>query len=838
MSTNPVVVVSSSPRHTPTVNVRPKVRGKFLYLNDEKLIIKGVTYGTFRPGAENRQYPPKAQVRVDFAQMKANGVNAVRTYTPPPRWLLDEALAQGLWVMVGLPWEQHIAFLNDRGRAEAIKQRVREAAAECAEHPALLCYAVGNEIPASIVRWHGRGTVERFLRELYEAVKQLDPRALVTYVNFPTTEYLEIGFFDFLSFNVYLESRETLRAYLARLHTLAGDKPLLMAEVGLDSRRNGDLRQAEVLDWQLETVFSAGCAGVFVFAWTDEWYRGGFEIEDWDFGLVTRERQAKPALLAVRSAFADPFRMGRREWPFISVVICTYNGSRTLDECLSRVTRLTYPSYEVIVVNDGSTDSSAEIARRHSVKLITTDNGGLSRARNVGAAEACGDVVAYLDDDAYPDEHWLHFLALAYQEHPEWMGVGGPNLPPPGDGLVAQAVSNAPGGPLHVLVSDDEAEHIPGCNSSFRRDALLAVGGFDATFRVAGDDVDLCWRILDCGWKIGFHPGALVWHHRRNRVSTYLKQQRGYGRAEALLARKHPNKYNSFGHITWQGRVYGTGLWKAMGLTPARVYHGSWNSAPFQGLYHARSGWLATFAQAPEWYALAAVFSIMTLLGLEWRPMLLAAPVLVVTLLVPTVQLALSVGTAEFPEARSEQERRKLRLLTAFLYAVQPLARLWGRVSFGLTPWRTAYESRHWNWPRLRTATVWSEQWRASDEWLVDLHRALEPARCGGDWDDWDLEAHRGLFGAARITLAVEEHGAGKQLLRFRIVPRWPAAPFTLLALLLAAAAGAGYSRAWLSLLFFVVGALWLLGSMLRDAGTATAESWKAASKLGHPSGT
>jgi glycosyltransferase involved in cell wall biosynthesis len=817
---------------------RPEVRGKFLYAGDEKLIVKGVTYGTFRPDAEGRQFPLPAEVRADFAQMRANGVNAVRTYTPPPRWLLDEAQAQGLRVMVGLPWEQHIAFLDEPGRAEAIKRRVQEAAAECAQHPALLCFAVGNEIPASIVRWHGRRQVERFLRELYEAVKSLDPQALVTYVNFPTTEYLETGFFDFFSFNVYLESRATLRAYLARLHTLAGDKPLLMAEVGLDSRRNGELHQAEALDWQIETVFTAGCAGVFVFAWTDEWYRGGFDIDDWDFGLVTRDRQAKKALLAVRSAFADPLQAARREWPFISVVICTYNGSRTLEECLSRVVKLSYPTYEVIVVNDGSTDGSEEIARRHPVKLISTKNGGLSRARNVGAEAARGDIVAYLDDDAYPDEHWLHFLAIAYLEHPEWMGAGGPNVPPPGDGLVAQAVSNSPGGPLHVLVSDEEAEHIPGCNSSFRREALQAAGGFDPTFRVAGDDVDLCWRILDRGWKIGFHPGAVVWHHRRNHVSTYLKQQRGYGRAEALLARKHPNRYNSFGHIAWQGRVYGTGLWKAIGFAQPRVYHGSWNSAPFQGLYQPQAGLLASFAQAPEWYAIAAVMVVMTLLGLEWRPMLVAAPLLAMAILVPAIQLAMSVRRAEFPEARSDTERGKLRLLTALLYATQPLARLWGRVTFGLTPWRTPYEGRPWCWPSVRTATVWSEQWRSSDHWLVDLHKALEPVNCGGDWDGWDLEVRRGMLGAARVTMAVEEHGAGKQLLRFRIEPRLPVGPTVAFGCLVLAAAGAAYSHAWLSALFFTIAALWLVASGIRDSGVAVAESREAATGLRYPQGT
>src|SRR5437588_7775073 len=96
------------------------------------------------------------------------------------------------------------------------------------------------EIPASIVRWHGRRKLERFLERLYRGAKAEDAQGLVTYVNYPSTEYLQLSFLDFLSFNVYLESDKCLDAYLARLHNLAGGRPLVMAELGLDSSRNGE----------------------------------------------------------------------------------------------------------------------------------------------------------------------------------------------------------------------------------------------------------------------------------------------------------------------------------------------------------------------------------------------------------------------------------------------------------------------------------------------------------------------------------------------------------------------------------------------------------------------
>src|SRR6266511_893351 len=294
---------------------RPHVRGKFLYAGNRKLYVRGVTYGTFRPDEGGCEYGAALTVARDFQQMASAGLNAVRTYTVPPRWLLDLALEHGLYVMVGLPWEQHVAFLDDAGRASSIERRVREGVRACAGHPAILCYAIGNEIPAPIVRWHGRHRIEGFLERLYRAAKSEDPSALVTYVNYPSTEYLQLPFLDLVCFNVFLEQPDRLEAYLARLQNVAEDRPLVMAEIGLDSRRHGEDEQAVALSWQISTSFLAGCAGAFVFSWTDEWHRGGHDIEDWDFGLTDRERRPKPALATVREAFArTPFPPGL-SWP-------------------------------------------------------------------------------------------------------------------------------------------------------------------------------------------------------------------------------------------------------------------------------------------------------------------------------------------------------------------------------------------------------------------------------------------------------------------------------------------------------------------------------------------
>ena len=516
---------------------RPAVNGKFLMLGKEKFYVKGVTYGTFRPNAEGIQFPDKSTIENDFGQMVAYGINAVRVYTTPPLYLLDAAFEKGLKVMVGLPWEQHITFLDSKERKLSILDNVKKYVLTCAGHPAILCYSIGNEIPAPIVRYYGKEKITRFLHSLYKIVKNTDPLGLVTYVNYPTTEYLKLPFLDFDCFNVYLETQDKLNAYLQRLHNLTGDRPLVLAEIGLDSMRNGLELQSSILNWQLRTIFAKGSAGAFVFAWTDEWWRGGFDIEDWDFGLVDRQRNPKPSLVTVSRAFQDaPFNEDHC-LPFISVVVCSYNGNATINDCLKGLLELNYPNYEVIVVNDGSKDGLIETVSRYPVRLINTTNRGLSMARNTGMLEAKGEIVAYIDDDAYPDKDWLRYLAYAYHTTTH-AAIGGPNIAPDDDGPIATCVANAPGGPVHVLLTDEIAEHIPGCNMSFRKNVLLELGGFDPVYRAAGDDVDVCWRIQHTGRTIGFHPGAFVWHHRRNSLKAYWKQQKGYGKAEALLEAK------------------------------------------------------------------------------------------------------------------------------------------------------------------------------------------------------------------------------------------------------------------------------------------------------------
>ncbi|MBI2881604.1 MAG: glycosyltransferase [Candidatus Tectomicrobia bacterium] len=802
---------------------RPVAKGKFLFVGDKKLYVRGVTYGPFRPDEDGNEYRSLEAVERDFALMRANYINALRTYTVPPRWLLDAAGRHGLRVMVGLPWEHHVARLHDRKFIRSVEERVRGGVRQCAGHPAILCYTIGNEIPASIVRWHGRRQVERQLERLYRSAKEEDPGGLVTYVNYPSTEYLRLPFIDAVCFNVYLESRERLRAYLARLQNLAGERPLIMAEIGLDSLRHGEAAQARVLDWQVRTAFETGCAGAFMFSWTDEWYRGGFDIEDWAFGLTDRQRRPKRALWAVRKVFAEvPVPLDQP--PRISVVVCTYNRGRMIRDCLEGLRKLEYPDYEVIVVDDGSTDDTAAIAAEYDVRLIRTENRGLSSARNTGMEAATGEIVAYIDDDAWPDSHWLSYLASSFMNSSH-AGIGGPNIAPPCGRIIAECVANAPGGPNHVLLSDQEAEHIPGCNMAFRKSALQAVGGFDPQFRIAGDDVDLCWKLQDKGWTLGFNPAAMVWHHRRPSIRAFWRQQRGYGKAEAMLERKWPAKFNGAGHLKWAGRVYGKGLPKRLEWCRARIYHGMWGCAPFQSLYQPAPTLLGSLPLMPEWYLVVLVLTSLSVLGALWKPLLLTVPLLLAAVGVPLVQAALSAAQVSFTGApRPAAERMTLFILTALLHLIQPVARLWGRAAHGLTPWRLG-GGPGLSLPWRRLSTIWSERWRAAEEWLRSLETTLRAnqggVREGGDFDPWDLEIAGGLLGAVRVRMAIEEHGAGRQLARFFTWPKFSTAGICLILILFALLGWAAADGAWLVASALGTAGAFLALRTLKECGAA-----------------
>ena len=547
--------------------------GKFFRSGLVRVQMNAVTYGPF-PGGWPESFEP------DFSQMIAAGFNAVRLYELPDVRLLDAAANHGLKIFGGLKWRQSADFFQSPVAYTAAIISLTESLRQIGTHPSLVGIYVGNEIPADIVRWMGPLKVREAIEGLIAIGKELAPHLLFAYANYPSTEYLEPENADFTAFNVYLENEDSFRSYLKRLHHIAGDRPLVISEFGLDTRRNGMQRQAECLVWATQASLELECAGMTLYAWSDRWQNAGIEVLDWDFGLLDRSGKPKPALTALSTRTAHAHNS--QELSF-SIIICTRNGGQRIGNCLRSIKNVTGNLIETIVVVDGSSDDTADfVAKKFPwVRLECIGPSGLSAARNAGARIAQGEILAFTDDDCEVDHEWITRLQRIFQEG-RFAAVGGPNLSPKPKNWQEAVVCAAPGAPSHVMLDDEQAEHLPGCNLAVTRSAFDTIGGFDPQFCTAGDDVDFCWRLQDAGLLLGFAPGAYVWHWRRQTLVKFLIQQLGYGRAEHLLLAKHPARFTSQGDARWIGFIYGGGPVRVM--AESVIDHGAMGNAGYQAI--------------------------------------------------------------------------------------------------------------------------------------------------------------------------------------------------------------------------------------------------------------
>jgi GT2 family glycosyltransferase len=648
------------------MNETLSIQGKFLYLDGEKFFIKGVTYGWFPPeDNEGVPYPRPDVVRKDFELMKSAGINTIRTFDPPPDYVLEIASELDIKVIVGI-WVWHKYIFDDKKFLEHYKNVVNETISKSSGYDSVIMYTIGNEIPIEIIRYYGNKRIERFLLELYKTAKKTNPNCVVTYVNYPTTEFLDLSFLDLTCFNVYIYYEDGFRAYMAKLHNIAGEKPLLLGEIGVDSLRNSESKQAELLEWKIKASFEEGLCGVNIFKWSDLWWRGGNIIHDWKFGIVDEERKPKKAYEKISHVFQSDLNALLAEPPLISVVVAVYNGEPYIRECIESLIELNYPHKEIIVVDDGSTDSTPSIVEEYPVKLVKNNgNLGLSVARNNGIEAANGEIVAFTDSDCRVDPDWLFYIASEFSNADTVGGVGGPNLTPSEDDFMARVLGEAIGGPKCVLITDKEAEHIPGCNMAFRRKALKEIGGFDPIYTRAGDDVDVCWRLREAGYQIIRAPSAVVWHHRRGSVKKYFKQQAGYGVAEALLGRKHPDKYSHRG-LKWVGKVYGA--IPVLSFSRPRIYYAS-----FPYVYSPVYGSLSYLPMTFDWYLMVLLFLALTPIS-GWFTFLSLA------LLGITVLSALLVSTRSTKFDDSPWMRLKKIIILTVVNFLWPIARGYGRI--------------------------------------------------------------------------------------------------------------------------------------------------------------
>ena len=761
---------------------RVRVAGKFFRIaaaEDKEATaadwwLNGVSYGPFPPNPSGEPYPPPERLDADLKMIGAMGFNTLRLYQPPTPALLEAASRYELRLLVTLSWTDHVDFLARSRERRAIVETVLKQVRSLADLPQVAAVLVGNEIEKGLVRWMGPRRVQHFLEELIAACRRAAPDLLFGYASYPSTEYLMPRTADFFAVNLYLETPEELSLYLRRLQHLAGNQPLLVAEFGLDVKRHGVERQAEVLRWQRRVVLEEGVAGSVWFAFTDEWERGGRLVTGWQFGLMDSARHPRPAC-ALASTLPRELLVPA-DTPLVSVIICTRNGSATLRPCLESLTRLRYPAYEVVVIDDGSTDAVPEIVRDFpQARYVRQEAAGLSLARNRGMQEARGQILAYTDDDCIAHPDWLLRLSRAFNSSPKVVAAGGPNIPPPPRNGIEAVVAAAPGAPAHVLVSDTEAEHLPGCNLAIRKEALERVGGFNPVFTAAGDDVDICWRLREAGGSLQFVAAAMVWHHRRFTVSAYLRQQRGYGRAEALLMKAHPAHFGPLGGARWRGCIYGA-VPPTSDPAEGAIYFGPLGNGLFQGIYRQASSYLLEWGAGLLWPALAA-------LALALRQPQIAAMLLLTAWFLAGVRRR-RLPTPPFPLRPAQ------RLLLTLLCFLQPMvreaARVWGMIRLRARP-RGAPSAAVSEVPPprprpqkltvpVRTVAYWSETGADRHAWLAAFQKELEaiqlPARRDDGWRRFDYEAYPRDELSPAVLSVTEYHGEGRCLTRLRFLLR------------------------------------------------------------------
>jgi hypothetical protein len=338
-------------------------------------------------------------------------------------------------------------------------------------------------------------------------------------------------------------------------------------------------------------------------------------------------------------------------------------------------------------------------------------------------------------------------------------------------------VAVSPGNPAHVMLDDRRAEHIPGCNMAFWRWALDEIEGFDRQFRAAGDDVDVCWRLLQRGRTIAFSHAGFVWHYRRNSVAAYLRQQRGYGVAEMLLRGKHPEFFNNIGATRWRGKIYGAGRTHRV-FGQFVVYHGVFGGALFQTLYTPEPSGLLMLATSLEWHVLATLGS--TLLALIW-PTLWPLPVLAAL-----ISLSVAAAAAAMVILLPRNRRVWSRALIALLHLLQPVVRGWPRYAQRLTstePPPTARTTVRAMAGRYRAVTsvftcaYWTERGVERVAFLEHFLRILDRDRwtslTDSGWDPFDVVIFGDRFSRVQVQTVCENHGGSKRLLRARLSAHW-----------------------------------------------------------------
>ena len=391
----------------------------------------------------------KLKLRKRLDELKASHTTGLVLTEAQSQPCLDIAAQSGLVAMVELRITAD-ELMSRRG-FKSVVSRIAHTANIFSRHPALVGYIVDCEISQDALRAGGLENARRRVRSVVKTIKGRAPEAMVGIKVRPETRALSILEEDFLYAEIPALAPVEIRDFVVALHNVAEARPVMI-----------EFRDASPgQDEAVAMAFGTGAAGVVAPPVPAP------VSNDWLGVRMMRASDVMPFVTLNGTCPPRPATM-----PMVSVVICAYNAERTMRPCLESLRRLDYPNFEVVIVDDGSRDSTADISMDFpEFRLIRQPNKGLSVARNVGMHAARGEFIAYTDSDCVVDPHWLTLMMRSIVEN-NFDGCGGPNYAPHEDGWIEASCAASPGAPCHVLVAEDRAEHLAGCNMVFSKAAL------------------------------------------------------------------------------------------------------------------------------------------------------------------------------------------------------------------------------------------------------------------------------------------------------------------------------------------------------------------------------
>ncbi len=233
-----------------------------------------------------------------------------------------------------------------------------------------------------------------------------------------------------------------------------------------------------------------------------------------------------------------------------SVIVPVYNGARTLERCLSALFNQSVPraQYEVIVVDDDSTDNTSAMASRFPVRLLAQEHRGPAAARNLGIANASSEIVLFTDADTEPTHNWIETMLAPFFADPQLAGAKGTYRTQQPE-WIARFVQIEYEEKYARMARARVVDVIDTYSAAYRRELFAREGGFDEAFPSASaEDREFSFRLAKKGYRLAFVPAAIVYHQHVTEIGAYCRRKFKYGYWNVRVHRQYPAKVVSDAH--------------------------------------------------------------------------------------------------------------------------------------------------------------------------------------------------------------------------------------------------------------------------------------------------